>query len=217
MTRIGHATHTALTRLRPTWRKCVLGAGLSLAAFALFALGSPLLSQQNTAWAKSTQAPASTSKMPWAKLTPAQQNILAPLAGEWDKLPEINQKKWVQITERYPTLKPDAQQRLQSRMVEWAKMTPEQRRTARENYQVSKTVSTAKKAEAWQDYQKLPEDQKNRLAAAEKAQKKPSAVSALPSADPKLTKDASKIVRHVCKWEKGTMVLTIVTFIDAGA
>ncbi|WP_428852513.1 DUF3106 domain-containing protein [Imbroritus primus] len=117
----------------------------------------------------------------WHTLTPRQQNILYPLRPEWNKLSDLNRSKWLKIAERYPKLKKDQQQRLQERMRDWVALTPQQRRIARENYQISKQLSAEKKAEAWQDYQQLSDEQKRKLAAASRATKPSTAVSALPS------------------------------------
>ncbi|MFD2272905.1 DUF3106 domain-containing protein [Undibacterium arcticum] len=77
-------------------------------------------------------------------MTSAQQTALAPLAAEWDKLDPIRkQKKWLEISNKYSSMKPDDQQRLQERMHEWVKLTPEQRRVAREKF-----FSRAKKTES---------------------------------------------------------------------
>ena len=117
----------------------------------------------------------------WHTLTPRQQNILHPLRPEWNNLSDLNRSKWLKIAERYPKLKKDQQQRLQERMRDWVALTPQQRRIARENYQISKQLSAEKKAEAWQDYQQLSDEQKRKLAAAGRATKPSTAVSALPS------------------------------------
>jgi hypothetical protein len=66
-------------------------------------------------------------------------------------------------------------------MSEWVKMTPQQRRLARENYQITRSLPAEKKAEAWDKYQQLPEEQKKKLAATDHVPRRPGAVSALPS------------------------------------
>jgi hypothetical protein len=86
----------------------------------------------------------------------------------------------MKIASRYHKMSPDAQKRLHERMAEWVRMTPDQRKVARENYQVSKSVPVEKREKAWDAYQKLPEDQKKKLAAAEKP-RRPTVVSAPPS------------------------------------
>ncbi|TMS58908.1 DUF3106 domain-containing protein [Imbroritus primus] len=142
--------------------------------------------QAAAASAAPASAPAIAQATPgmtnaWHTLTPRQQNILYPLRPEWNKLSDLNRSKWLKIAERYPKLKKDQQQRLQERMRDWVALTPQQRRIARENYQISKQLSAEKKAEAWQDYQQLSDEQKRKLAAASRATKPSTAVSALPS------------------------------------
>ncbi|EHP44077.1 transmembrane protein [Cupriavidus basilensis OR16] len=117
----------------------------------------------------------------WNELNAVQQRVLAPLAGEWNSFPELNRRKWLQIAQRYEKFSPAEQARLQTRMTEWVKMTPQQRRLARENYQITRSLPAQKKTEAWNKYQQLPEEQKKNLAAAEKVPRRPGAVSALPS------------------------------------
>ncbi|MBE0614679.1 MAG: DUF3106 domain-containing protein [Burkholderiales bacterium] len=85
--------------------------------------------------ALSNFAVAAEKKQPdWAQLTPEQQQILAPLASDWNNFDNKRRKKWLLTAKRYPKLKPEQQQRLQKQMHVWAKLTPEQRRIARENY-----------------------------------------------------------------------------------
>lgn len=139
----------------------------------------------------------------WSELTVVQQRILAPLSPEWNGLPELARRKWLQIAQAYPRFTPAQQQRLQARMADWIKLTPEQRHRARENFQTTKSVPVQKKSEAWQRYQHLSDDQKKELAAAAKAQKRLSAVTALPSSA-RLAKDAAKAVHHGAHTKPGT-------------
>ncbi len=113
-------------------------------------------------------APPATNPRPavhpnWSELTIVQQRILAPLAPEWNDMPELARKKWLQIAQAYPKYTPAQQQRLQTRMADWVKLTPEQRHRARENFQTTKSVPLQKKSEAWQSYQKLTDEQKKAL------------------------------------------------------
>ncbi|CAJ0876793.1 hypothetical protein R20233_02265 [Ralstonia sp. LMG 32965] len=152
--------------------------------------------------------PPATNPLPavhpnWAELTIVQQRIFAPLAPEWNGLPELARKKWLQIAQAYPKYTPAQQQRLQTRMADWVKLTPEQRHRARENFQTTKSLPLQKKSEAWQSYQQLTEEQKKALAAAAKAQKHPSAVTALPGGTG-LAKDAAKSLHHGARTKPGT-------------
>ena len=109
--------------------------------------------------AAAAQTKSETKKAPrpaWTELTPAQQQVLAPLQGEWDQLDTTRRKKWTAIADRYPTMKPAEQERLQKRMQEWAKLTPEERRAARERYQSLKKLPREQRREVrekWQEYQ----------------------------------------------------------------
>ncbi|MGS0895497.1 DUF3106 domain-containing protein [Burkholderia stagnalis] len=124
--------------------------------------------------------PAAAGPLSWARLTPAQHTALAPFADQWDGFSDARKRKWLKIAARFPKMTPDVQKRLQERMTEWARMTPEQRRVARENYQSAKELSAQARERAWKAYQQLPDDQKARLAAAER-RRRPSVVSAPPT------------------------------------
>ncbi|AOK17326.1 hypothetical protein WT26_15805 [Burkholderia cepacia] len=124
--------------------------------------------------------PAAAGPLSWARLTPAQHAALAPFADQWDGFSDARKRKWLKIASRFAKLTPDDQKRLQDRMTEWARMTPEQRRVARENYQSAKELSAQARERAWKAYQQLPEEQKERLAAAER-RRRPSVVSAPPT------------------------------------
>jgi len=95
-------------------------------------------------------------KPAWTELTPAQQQVLAPLQTDWEQLDTTRRKKWVAIANRYATMKPADQQRLQKRMQEWAQLTPDERRAARERYQSLKKLPPQQRREVrekWQEYQ----------------------------------------------------------------
>jgi hypothetical protein len=96
------------------------------------------------------------AKPGWTELTPAQQQVLAPLQPEWEQLDTLRRKKWVSIADRYPKMKPAEQDRLKKRMQEWAQLTPDERRAAREKYQNLKKQPPQKRDEVkrrWQEYE----------------------------------------------------------------
>jgi hypothetical protein len=122
-----------------------------IALIAALCLAFPVAAAQSKTGSKKPARPA------WAEITPAQQQILAPLAGEWDKLDTTRRKKWIAIAKNYPKMTPKQQQRLQTRMKEWAALTPEQRRVAREKYKSVKKLPPEKRKAVklkWQQYQK---------------------------------------------------------------
>jgi hypothetical protein len=89
-----------------------------------------------------------------------------------------SRKKWIQVVSIYPKMSEADQERLQSRMADWSKLSQKDRRLARENYLSSLKFPAEKKTEAWSAYQKLSDEQKKKLAQTEVNKKKPTAVSA---------------------------------------
>lgn len=131
--------------------------------------------------APAVTASAADHAADWAELSAAQRLVLAPFAREWDSFGRDRRRKWIGIADAYPRMSAPAQERLRERLVNWARMAPEQRRIARENFQVSQRLSPAERENAWRAYQALPEAQKRKLAARAAATPR-SVVSAPPGA-----------------------------------
>lgn len=75
------------------------------------------------------------SKQPsWAQVLPEQQNLLRPLEGQWDHLSDLERKRLLAAAKRYPTMSKQKQERYASRLLQWSKMTIEQRNQARKRY-----------------------------------------------------------------------------------
>jgi hypothetical protein len=110
-------------------------------------------------------AGATLDKPLWKELSRPQQIALDPLQAEWDKMEGLRKQKWLEIANRYSSMKPDEQLRVQERMRLWIKMTPEERRVVRENYTMSKKLDKTQKSAKWEQYQQLPEAEKRKLAA----------------------------------------------------
>jgi hypothetical protein len=120
-------------------------------------------------------------KPSWMELTPLQQQVLGPLATQWSQLDANHKAKWIAISNKYPGMTPDQQKRLQENITQWAKLTPEQHRLARESYAKAKKLNPEQKNAQWQQYQQLPEDQKQKLAADAAAKKRIANVPSLQS------------------------------------
>jgi hypothetical protein len=125
----------------------------------------------------------------WTQLSPAQQVALAPLRTEWDPMEGVRKQKWLEVANRYATMKPEEQQRVHERMREWIKLTPDQRKAVRQNYAQAKTIAPNEKSANWESYKQLPDDEKQKLA--EQAKRKqltnlPSAKAAQHSVTPVL-------------------------------
>lgn len=142
------------------------------AAVASTPAQQPAIAPAASAPAKSVVAPIAMEKPLWKDLSTAQQRALDPLKGEWDKLEGLRKQKWLEIANRYNGMKPDEQVRVQERMRDWVRLTPDQRRMVRENFARSQKVapSPGQKSVQWEQYQQLPEEQKKQLA--DKAPKK---------------------------------------------
>lgn len=116
-------------------------------------------------------APAQAAVTPapqplWSELAIQQRQILAPLAGEWDRLESWRRKKWLEIAERFPRQSPDEQARVQRQMQAWARLSPEERKAAREAYKnIQKATPEQREAlkKMWSEYQALPDDEKQKL------------------------------------------------------
>lgn len=157
----------------------ILGASLSILAAPAYAADMPSQPVPPSSIAQpAANSPQAAARPLWSELSPAQQQALAPLAGEWDKLDTLRKNKWLAIGNRYAKMKPAEQQRMQERMRDWVTLTPEQRRIARESYARAKRLGPEQKSAQWEQYQQLPEEQKKRLAADAASKKR---VATLPS------------------------------------
>lgn len=153
----------------------------SLVLFAMFCAllvnGANAQSAPSVAHGKMTAIPEKKPDGTWESLKPAQQQILAPLEGDWDYMLPDSRKKWMQVANIFPKMSAQDQERLQSRMNGWSKLSQKERRLARENYLASLKFPADKKVEAWSAYQKLSDEQKKKLAQSE-VKKKPTAANA---------------------------------------
>ena len=138
--------------------------------------------------------PKPLDKPLWNSLTPAQKVALAPIADEWDQADGVRKLKWLDIANRFASMKPDEQTRVHARMRDLFKMTPEERRVVRENYTRSKKIGPSQKSEEWEKYQQLPEEKKKQLADEASARAKKQ-VANLPSASQSNAKAVTPIKR----------------------
>lgn len=114
------------------------------------------------------QAAAPKKNPSWTDLTPEQQQTLQPLAGEWGSMDAARRGKWIGIAKRYPAMTEVEQKRVQTRMSDWVKLTPDDRRVAREQFRKIGKLPPGKRevvSQQWEEYQQLPADVKRNLAA----------------------------------------------------
>jgi hypothetical protein len=106
----------------------------------------------------------SAKTQPWAGLSQTQQQILAPLTQQWHQLDAVSQEKWLRVAARYPSLPPDAQQRVLDRMNKWAALPDSERGQARLRFQQAQQMSPEERQQRWQAYQALPPQEREALA-----------------------------------------------------
>ena len=145
---------------------------------------------------------ASVSGPKWQDLTAAQRQTLRPLAATWDTLNSGHKGKWIALAQNYPNRAPAEQEKMQSRMVEWATLTPSQREQARLNFAETKKISPSARAADWETYQGLSDEEKRKLAARGKAKPTGAAVAVTPVPASKLT--AVPITRHTPPQDNAT-------------
>jgi hypothetical protein len=152
----------------PPFRLSLLlsAATLSAAAgfFAPAACAAPPASAPVAHAGPNAAAPADAGGPHWNELTPEQRQVLSPLANDWNSIDDRGKERWLGVAGRYHKMPPEEQQRTNQRMVEWSRMTPQQRTQARLNFQDSRGVSKEERQARWQAYQALPEEQKRELA-----------------------------------------------------
>ena len=90
---------------------------------------------------------------------------MKPLQHEWSSIDDLRKRKWLQIAERYPTMSAPDQARLQTRMAEWAKMSPQERGKVRLQFLEAKKIPATTRQADWEAYQALSPDERKALAA----------------------------------------------------
>lgn len=138
----------------------------------------------------SALAPAPT----WQSLTPAQRQLLAPLANDWDQLGPTQRSKWLNATPRLAALPAAELGRLHERMRDWAHLTPSERANARVSFQVAKQVDAEQRQAKWEAYQALPPEKRQELADKATARRQAQTKAAGPNAKPVVTGPKSNLV-----------------------
>lgn len=138
----------------------------------------------------SALAPAPT----WQALTPAQRDLLAPLANDWDRLGPTQRSKWLNATPRLAALPAPELARLHERMRDWAHLTPSERASARVSFQVAKQVDAEQRQAKWEAYQALPPEKRQELAEKAAARRQAQGKATGPNPKPLVAAPKSNIV-----------------------
>lgn len=99
--------------------------------------------------------------------------MLAPFAGEWNSWPLAEKRIWLSLADQSPRMHEDQRERARHRVEEWARLSPAERRQARENYRLARQRPATERAQAWKDYESLSGEQKSVLREAAKANETP--------------------------------------------
>ena len=99
----------------------------------------------------------------WSNLKPAQQTVLAPFTGQWNSLPVEEKLAWVAVADRYPKMSHAEHSKVDLRIREWARLTPDQRRQARANYRLAKQLPQDERVAQWHQYNTMTDEQKKVL------------------------------------------------------
>ena len=116
-------------------------------------------------------AAALAARPAWTELTPSQQQALGPLAGRWTEISEQQRRKWITLSQNFHKLPAPEQEKLHSRMTDWAALSVQQRNQARLNFAETNKLAPDDKKAQWEAYQALSAEEKQKLAAG--ATKKP--------------------------------------------
>lgn len=155
----------APNRQTARWRRRI-GVAVSLAACVAGLAWATLSGAQSAPPAAKVapKAPIEHGER-WKDLKPAQQASLRPLEHEWAGISASQKQKWLKLSGRFPKMTLAEQARVQDRMAEWARMTPQQRGQARLNFQEAKQITPKDRQARWDAYQALTPEQRQRLAA----------------------------------------------------
>ncbi|MEN9316979.1 MAG: hypothetical protein RIS35_3372 [Pseudomonadota bacterium] len=107
---------------------------------------------------------ARTSLLPiarplWSELSTTQQELLRALEPEWNGMPAARKRSWLTIAGRIPKLEPAEREKVEARIREWARLTPEQRQLARNNFRLAKSLPKQERVATWEQYQQMTPEQ----------------------------------------------------------
>lgn len=158
--------HGATVRCAAFW--LVIGLAASGAAAQVSAPGAPTATPAQATNATAPVARALPPDSGWHRLRAAEKQALAPLAAIWDSLTPGQRRKWRELAVNFKGLSMAEQVKMQERMTEWARLTPQARAQARLNFgkttEIAKELTPAEKLAKWEAYQALSPEERRALA-----------------------------------------------------
>lgn len=95
----------------------------------------------------------------WSELTEGQRQILAPLERQWNTMSLTQKRPWLTLADRIPKMGAEKRAKAEERIREWAQLTPEQRRQARNNYRLARSLPKDQRVATWEQYQQMTPEQ----------------------------------------------------------
>lgn len=111
----------------------------------------------------------------WDDLDEHQQAVLAPFAPEWNTWPMAERRSWLAFADRMQSLDEQQRRRARRRILEWANMSPEERRIARINHQRSQRHPPPERMREWEQYRSLTWSEREALRRAAAAERESAA------------------------------------------
>jgi Protein of unknown function (DUF3106) len=102
----------------------------------------------------------------WSELSPAQKQVLGPFETQWNALPVKEKKAWVKLSDDLPKMSAQQQTRARQRIKDWANLSPNERKLARDNYRLATAVPKSEQNSQYQSYRSLTPDQRGILRSA---------------------------------------------------
>jgi len=100
----------------------------------------------------------------WNELTPAQRQVLQPLAHSWGKMDDTRREKWISLANGYKNLSQADQQKMRDRMIQWSQLPAKQRGEARLRFQETRQLTPEERRQKWEAYQALSPEERKSLA-----------------------------------------------------
>lgn len=91
----------------------------------------------------------------WDALDPAQRSALAPLQPGWTRLSDEQREQWLAVAGQFPALSAVERERLQARMLAWARRSPDERGAVRLQFHEAQRWTPQERQERWREYQSL--------------------------------------------------------------
>lgn len=153
-----------LSCLRPAL--CAILSGMALLALAQD--NSTPAPQEASSQVTSAPAASASAKKPessptWQSLSANQKTALAPLHKLWPEISEAQKRKWLALSVNFSDRSAEEQAKMQARMKDWAKLTPQQRALARLNFAEVQQVTVDERKSKWEAYQSLSRDERHEL------------------------------------------------------